>query len=236
MGIYSPYEEELWNYFVSEIGNEYGVAALMGNLKAESILTPGRIQNDLSSGMVPSDAYTEMLLNDQISETDFVGELNSNTKLFYYNGVRYGPAYGLAQWDYYSRRQDYWDLWHAGGHGVAGSLEFEEWFVVWELRNNYTYVLSVLQNATNIRQASDVVLIYYESPYDQSEAVKQGRAAIGQRLYDEYAGTTPVPPSPPDPPDPPPDPPDPPDPPIPPTPIYPEVKKLPIILYSRQPL
>lgn len=205
--IYSQWEKQIWDYLVAEIGNDYGVAGLMGNLAAESILSPGRIQNDLTTAMNPSNAYTSALNNGSVTEHNFVYD-----KMFPYNGNNYGPAYGLAQWDYSPRRQNYWDFWHTFQHGIAGDLSFELWFLMWELENQFQSVLNTLRNATSVRQASDKVLHDFENPKEQGTDVEIARANMGQRIYDQYHGSQPEPP-------------------VPPTPS----RKLPIIFYLRYP-
>lgn len=190
--IYSPYEKEIWDFLVTNIGNEIGVAALMGNLYAESSLIYGRLQSDFTSNYAPSKAFTQELNAGSISEYAFV-----TTKYYTYNGRTYGPAYGLAQWDYSPRRKNYWDYFHQWGM-QAGSARFELEFLWWELRNDYYSVLSTLMNATSIRAASDVVLAQFENPADQSESVKQLRAQYGTNIYNEYSGS-PIDPDPPSP-------------------------------------
>lgn len=190
MSIFSPYEKEVWDYFMdaSRINNPYGVAALMGNMAAESGIYAGRLQGDFTNNFAPSAAYTQALNAGNISQHDFV-----TTKYYTYNGVTYGPAYGLCQWDYSPRRQRYWTRWHAGSYN-AGSLYFECEFCWWELNtSDFSSVLSALVNATDIRTASDVVLAQYENPADQSEGVKIARAHNGELLYEEYVGSPPGP-------------------------------------------
>ena len=48
MAIFGPYAQAIWGMLLSAIGNEYGVAGLMGNLYAESGLIPFRKQGDYS--------------------------------------------------------------------------------------------------------------------------------------------------------------------------------------------
>lgn len=164
----------------------------MGNLYAESSLIYGRLQADFTATYAPSKAFTQELNAGSISEYAFV-----TTKYYTYSGHTYGPAYGLAQWDYSPRRQNYWNFFHQWNM-QAGSARFELDFLWWELSNEYTGVLSTLQNATSIRAASDVVLAQFENPADQSESVKQTRATYGTNIYNEYSGT-PIDPDPPDP-------------------------------------
>ena len=183
MSIYSEYEKPIWDALNAVIQNDYGVAGLMGNLYAESSLFPGRVQGDFSPGFANSVQYTQQLNTGQISENDFV-----------YHGPG-GGGYGLAQWTYYSSKQNYWNYWHPLQHGNAGTVVFETWFLLWELQNDYAGVMAVLQNATSVRQASDKVLHDFENPEVQTPAVEEQRAAYGQALYDEYAGSPPAPPS-----------------------------------------
>lgn len=182
MSIYSDYEKPIWDALNAVIQNDYGVAGLMGNLYAESSLFPGRVQGDFSPGFSQSVQYTQQLNSGQISENNFV-----------YHGPG-GGGYGLAQWTYNARKQNYWNYWHTYQHGNAGTVAFETWFLLWELQNDYAGVMAVLQNATSVRQASDKVLHDFENPQVQTPAVEEQRAAYGQALYDEYAGSPPAPP------------------------------------------
>ncbi len=64
-------------------------------------------------------------------------------------------------------------------------------FLMEELNTKYRSVLEVLKKATSIKQASDVVLLQFERPKDQSEEVKRRRVAFSQMFYDKYAEATP---------------------------------------------
>lgn len=46
----------------------------------------------------------------------------------------------------------------------------------------------VLKDVTNVREASDAVLLWYERPTDQSEAVQVKRTGYGEGYYKKYAG------------------------------------------------
>ena len=54
-------------------------------------------------------------------------------------------------------------------------------------------VLVVLKDATSVRDASDAVLLWYEKPTDQSEAVQVKRAGYGEGYYKKYVGGGSVP-------------------------------------------
>ena len=53
---------------------------------------------------------------------------------------------------------------------------------------SYPAVLTVLQNAENVREASDAVLLWYERPADQSDAVQVKRAGYGEEYLKKYGG------------------------------------------------
>lgn len=48
-------------------------------------------------------------------------------------------------------------------------------------------MMTTLNGATSVREASNAVLTQYEKPADQSETVQKKRAGYGQTYYDKYA-------------------------------------------------
>lgn len=182
----------IWDTLNYYIRNDIGTAALMGNLQAESGLISYRKQGDFSSGYMVSKTYTANVDNGSYTESQFVND---------------SIGYGLAQWTWYTRKQKLYNK-HRSMNLSIGSVELGCAYLIEELQTDYSSVWTALVNATNIRAASDVVLVDFESPADQSEAVKQHRASLATTIYNQYSGQ-PLPPQPPGPPIP--------DPPIPPT-------------------
>lgn len=172
----------IWDYISNISGNEYGTAGLLGNIKAESGIIPFRLQGDFSSGYTKSITYTNNINSGEYTEDDFVND---------------SKGYGLAQWTYYSRKQDYYNWWVVHG-GSIGSAENGVSFLVNELQTKYPSVWNAIVTAVDIKSVSDLVLTQFEKPADQSEAVKNYRANLGIELYNEYAhGIPPIPPTPP---------------------------------------
>lgn len=169
----------IWDYFMGKVGNEYGVAGLMGNLEAESGLYPDRVQGDIPYSDY-SKEYTANVDAGTISESDFVN-----------NGPN-GGGYGLAQWTYYTRKQALFDLYKTGDYSSIGSIELACDYLWSELQADFAGVLSVLKSATSVRAASDKVLHDFENPADQSESVEIKRAAMGQAWLELYSGTIPT--------------------------------------------
>lgn len=196
-----PNGQEIWNYLYSQFNNAYGVAGLMGNLYAESGLYPFRLQGDYDSEhFYPvSHEYSADVNDGTISESTFVND---------------GKGYGLAQWTYYSRKQELYNFTKGQGYGID-NLERQLEFLVLEIVRDYPDVKTVLLNATSVREASNKVLHDYENPADQSEAVEIQRANYGIDIYNTYSGQPPLPPIPP----------------IPPTPTG---RKMPLYMYLRK--
>lgn len=166
-------EEKIWNYLFAKIGNAYGVSGLMGNLFAESVLSPKNLQNSYEKKLGYNDeTYTAAVDNGS-----------------YTNFVKDSAGYGLAQWTYWSRKQNLLNYAKSVGKSI-GDLEMQLEFLYKELNDSYKSVLSVLKTTTTILQASNAVLLDFERPADQSAAVQNKRASYGQTYYDKYANST----------------------------------------------
>jgi len=159
----------IWDFISDKIHNPYGVAGLMGNLKAESNLNPKNLQNTFEKRIgFDDDTYT--------------AAVDSGA---YQNFVKDSAGYGLAQWTYWSRKQGLLEFAKSKGTSI-GDLNIQLEFLYTELNNSYKGVLNALKEAKSVREASDIVLTQFEKPKDQSESVKQHRASLGQEIYDKY--------------------------------------------------
>lgn len=168
-------EGRIWDFLFDKIGNEYGVAGMMGNLQAESGLRPNNLQNTFEKKLGMTD--------DQYTAAVDIGA--------YKNFVRDGAGYGLAQWTYWSRKEN---LYNSKGSASIGDLDMQLRFLWQELSTGYKSVLNGLKGATSVYDATVIVLTQYERPADQSEAVKQKRTSYSQYFYDKYAtGVQPTP-------------------------------------------
>lgn len=169
-------EKIIWDFLMKKIGNPYGVAGLMGNLYAESALQPNNLQNTYEKKLGYTDAsYTAAVDNGG-----------------YTNFVRDSAGYGLAQWTYWSRKENLLKYAQSKKKSI-GDLTMQLEFLYKELSESYKSVLNTLKNAKNIRVASDAVLTKFERPANQSESVQVKRTTYGQKYYDKYASTDTVP-------------------------------------------
>lgn len=177
----STVREQIWNYMASAGLSNHGVAGLMGNLSAESRLNPKNLEDLCEARLKEAgklyctdETYTVAVDSGEISQEEFLHPLPNK---------QYG--YGLAQWTSPGRKAGLYDL--AKSRGVSiGDLEMQLDFLMQELSTSYRNVLEILKSATSVRAASDAVLIDFERPKNQGEAVKKKRAGYGQKYYDEF--------------------------------------------------
>jgi len=161
----------IWNFLKSKGLNDYAVAGIMGNLEKESGLDPCNLQNSYNKKLNISDAdYTAVV--DAGAYPDFVTDK---------------AGYGLVQWTYWSRKKALLDYAKAAGTSI-GDLNMQLAFM-WQELQGYKAVMTVLNSAASVREASDIVLHKYEQPGDQSVAVEEKRAASGQTFFDRFTGS-----------------------------------------------
>lgn len=167
-------EEYIWQALLKAGYNEIQTAGIMGNLMHESGLRPNNLQW----------AYEQSLHMTDQQYTDAVNSGAYSYKQFYSDCA----GYGIAQWTYYSRKQCmYQACWP-----TIDSIEKQTAYLIKEL-SWYPAVQAGLAKAKTIREASDVILVYYEAPADQSESMRQLRASYGQAIYDRQHGAAPAP-------------------------------------------
>lgn len=163
-------EEKIWNFLKDNGLNDFGAAGLMGNLYAESALRPTNLQNTYEKSLGMTDAeYTAAVDNGS-----------------YCNFVKDCAGYGLAQWTYWSRKQNLLDFAKSAGKSI-GDLEMQLSFLMKELKSGYASVLQTLKTATTILAASNAVLLKFERPANQGTSVQNARASYGQKYYDQFA-------------------------------------------------
>lgn len=165
-----PNDQFIWGFLKKEGFNDYGAAGLMGNLYAESGLLPNNLQNTFNSKL-------------GLSDEEYTKRVDNGT---YTNFVHDSAGYGLAQWTYWSRKQNLLNFAKSKGKSI-GNLEIQLQFLITELRNSYrNSVYNILKTAISVQQASDAVLLNFECPENaQTQRIK--RAQFGQNYYNKFA-------------------------------------------------
>lgn len=164
-------EKQIWNFLKAEGFSDFGVAGLMGNLYAESLLKPTNMEN----------AYEKKL---GFTDDSYTKAVDNGT---YTNFVKDAVGYGLAQWTYWSRKQNLLNYAKFKNKSI-GDLTMQLEFLVKELKESYTNsVYKVLKEAKTVLEASNAVLLKFERPANMGASVQATRASYGQKFYDKYA-------------------------------------------------
>lgn len=168
----SDNEQAIWNFFKGKGLNSFAIAGVMGNLYAESALNPKNLQNSYEKKLgYTDDSYTRAVDSGR-----------------YTNFVKDSAGYGLAQWTYWSRKQNMYNYAKKVGKSI-GDLGMQLDFL-WSELKGYSKVMAQLENAKSVLEASNAMLLGFEKPADQSTAVQSRRAGYGQTYYNKYAGKT----------------------------------------------
>lgn len=162
-------EKIMWDYFKAKGLNDYGVAGLMGNLYAESGLRPCNLQNSYEKSLNMTDA-------------EYTSAVDSGA---YNNFVNDSAGYGLAQWTYWSLKKEMLAYFQKKKMSIGDGITQME-FLAHQLSSNYSSVWNTLKTAKTVLEASNAVLLKFERPADQSEAVQNKRASYGQGYFDKY--------------------------------------------------
>ena len=142
-------EQIIWQFLKNQGFTDAGAAGMMGNLFAESGLSPINLQNTYNTKLGYTDeGYTLAVDN-----------------YTYNNFVKDKAGYGLAQWTFWSRKQNL--LNYANSKGVSiGDLNMQLEFLMQELNAGYKSLLNTLKTTNSVLEASNGVLLQFERPAD----------------------------------------------------------------------
>ena len=160
----------IWNFFKAKGFNDFAVAGLMGNLKAESNLRPDNLQNSFE-GRLGSDAeYVKKIDSGRYSKISFAND---------------HAGFGLAQWTWHTRKEALYDYAKKKGASIADlNMQLE---YLWIELQRYTKTMNVLRNAKSVYEASTIVLTDFEKPANQGNSVRNQRAQFGNEFYNKFA-------------------------------------------------
>lgn len=183
------YGQTIYNLLMTHFHNDIGVSGLMGNLQAESYLTPYRMQSELSESATISYNYANDVVQGNITKTQFVARGEDS---IWYNGVEYpGTGFGLAQWTWYTRKAALYE-WRITNEFVDFGVNCTVSFLIHELSTDYPECYDMVMNGTNLRTVSDYILANFENPQDQSTETKIHRYKLAAAILNDYGGHTPV--------------------------------------------
>lgn len=159
--------KELFEFYVSVGMTPEGAAGLLANIKAESNFNPKNLQN----------SYNKKL---NMTDEEYTAGVDNGT---YTNFVKDAAGYGLAQWTYWTRKQNL--LKYAKDNGFSiGDMKMQASYLFWEI-SGYGTLFRFLKNTNDPELASDRVMVEYERPADQSERAKATRRKYAREIYAE---------------------------------------------------
>ena len=162
--------KEIWDYLKGKGYTDYAVAGIMGNLYAESGLVPNNLQQTYNASLGMTDEeYTRKV--DDGSYTNFVRDM---------------AGYGLAQWTFWSRKDELQKLAKSRGRSI-GDLYVQLDHLCNELQE--FGLTGKLNQCKTVRDASNIMLFEFEKPYDTGTNVQNARANWSQDFYNKYHGT-----------------------------------------------
>ena len=163
--------KEIFDFLVTHGMTKEGACGLMGNLYAESGIRSNNLQN-----------YGEAKL--EMTDSVYTNTVDNGS---YSNFVRDSLGYGLAQWTYWTRKQNLLNF--AKSKGVSiGDCKMQLEFLTKEIKG-YKEVWEILSTTKSVRDASDIVLHVYERPADQSESVELKRYNFGMKYYNQFCNS-----------------------------------------------
>jgi len=169
---YADYSKAFWDFFRTLGMPEYGVAGLIGNISMESAIRPNNLQNSFEKSL-------------GMDDKQYTAAVDNGT---YKNFVHDGAGYGLAQWTYYTRKQGLLNLAKQCKMSIC-DINLQLTYLTQELQTKYAGVWKGLFAAKSVAEASNIVLLQFEKPADQSAQNQARRAQCCQGYYDRFHGS-----------------------------------------------
>lgn len=185
--------EKVWDALINAGITPAGAAGIMGNLQSQSIgVNPNAVQGLLinryksekflswPNGIYDSatwDLYTQRVDNGTISKAEFISPRQ-------YTGVKHQYGYGMVQWTTAARKERLWSYTKGKGKSIA-DIEGQIDCLVYELKNLYPTVWSVVSKTNSVNEATDIVLTKFEAPANANnlKATRRGYANEYFNLY-----------------------------------------------------
>lgn len=142
------YQQTIYNICRQQGMTEAAALAIVGNFQCESNCEPFRVEGDFSPYKTVSKAYVQGVTDGSISREVF---------------SRDGHGFGLYQLTYWSRKQEYYDVWKASGKNLD-SAELQTMFAVKELKRDFPALWQFLTQTNDIFTASSRICREFERP------------------------------------------------------------------------
>ena len=168
-------QEQVWVYLRGQGLSQAAVAGIMGNIEAESNYQPDNLENSSNrKASITDAAFTALVDDGTVSREEFA---RSETYGLYSEGM-YG--YGLAQWTWYTYKEDLYDFAKDRGSSI-GNLEMQLDFLL--------YSAGKKKELADYRNASDVITatVLFHNVYENSSSTAEMIADRVQRAQAVFA-------------------------------------------------
>ena len=163
--------EYLYREFVKAGMTEEGACGMLGNIEAESGFVVNNLEDRANRLLgITDEQYTRMV--DSGEWQDFEND----------SGVHGG--YGLIQVTLAARKRMFLNFMKSRNKSIA-DLEGQAAFILWELKNMYPPVWSLLCSSHDLYECTREVLYKYENPLEKTENMKR-RYAMAQKWQKEF--------------------------------------------------
>ena len=163
-------EQIIWNFLKSKDLNDFAAAGIMGNLQAESGLRSNNLEDNKNVSLGSDEEYTQ--------------KVDNGTYPYF---ITDNAGYGLAQWTTSDRKRKLYNICQANNKSIS-DLSCQLVLLYEELKS--LNILSQLQNATNVRQATVTFLTKFEKPAGyNTQKVQNARTELAQQFYDNLKAT-----------------------------------------------
>lgn len=163
--------EEIYHFLLINGLTREGACGLLGNLEAESGLRANNLQNTYNNKFNISDEeYTESVDNGSCSKETFINDK---------------AGYGLAQWTFWSRKQGLYEYAQLTSSSI-GCTKIQCEYLIKELESSFKKVIAFLRETNSVEEASNVVLLEFERPANQSAEQRTKRINMSMAWYDKF--------------------------------------------------
>lgn len=161
--------EKIWNNLIANIGNPYGVAALMGAIYASSTFKPNLVNTHGNEEFKRLDDYTSSVNNGSREMESFVHD---------------GYSYGICQWNWWVSKQGLFNMARKAKKSI-GSLDLQLDFLWDELHTIMnSQILNQLINAKRLDVCEAAAYTYMKL---QNKKLQMGAVAtFAHQFYDYY--------------------------------------------------
>lgn len=141
-------EQIIYNRLRQAGMTEAGALGVLGNWECESGCEPNRVQGDFSPYRSISKAYVAKLNSGELSMNAFAHD---------------AKGFGLAQWTYWSRKEEMYHEWKSSGLAID-SVEFQVGFALKEFKRDFPADLNLLKTTNDVYAATKAVCARFENP------------------------------------------------------------------------